>query len=141
MGGGRGWGQLALCGGLSTGLEDMFVKYLFKYIHKQPDSAHMEVSSDGVLDADEIKQYIDCRYISPPEAAFRLLGKKMHGRSHSIFCLHVHQRHERIRGRRRRAFTKANERVQTLNPTNREYRLTQTESTSLRKATWTPFFG
>lgn len=77
----------------------MFVKYLFKYIHKQPDSAHMELSSDGVLDTDEIRQYIDTRYVSPPEAAYRIFEYPMHGRSHSVFCLHVHQRHERIRGR------------------------------------------
>lgn len=75
-----------------------FVNYLYKYCYKQLDSAHLELTADRVLDCDEIKKYIDCRYVSPQEAAWRILEKPMQGKSHAVIVLHVHQRHEKITG-------------------------------------------
>jgi hypothetical protein len=42
------------------------IKHSFKYIHKGSDHATLEI------DGDEIKPYIDGRYIGSPEAAWRI---------------------------------------------------------------------
>ncbi|KAH7716721.1 Protein F59H6.5 [Aphelenchoides avenae] len=97
--------NVELCGGIR------FVNYVYKYIHKQLDSAHLEVIAEGTLNADEIKRYIDCRYVSPQEAVWRLFEKAVHGRSHSVFVLHVHQRHERIRVGRARDISRRGRKI------------------------------
>jgi hypothetical protein len=48
------------------------LKYPFKYIHKGGDHAVLEVQHD------EIKRYIDGRYISPPEGGWRIYHFGMH---------------------------------------------------------------
>ncbi|XP_077242508.1 uncharacterized protein LOC143883021 [Tasmannia lanceolata] len=57
------------------------IKYLYKYIHKGPDRATvvLEVNTTTLPQStgsnqgnDEIKQYLDCKYISPPEACWRI---------------------------------------------------------------------
>ena len=51
------------------------VKYLFKYIYKGHDRASVsidEVDNDGSID--EIKQYRDSRWVTPPEALWRIYG-------------------------------------------------------------------
>jgi hypothetical protein len=61
------------------------VKYLFKYVYKGHDRATVELSrqSDNategnVVDTDEIKKYLDCRYVSASEAAWRIFKFDMH---------------------------------------------------------------
>ncbi|KAG5550493.1 hypothetical protein RHGRI_015459 [Rhododendron griersonianum] len=49
------------------------VKYIHKYIYKGHDRATMVLGS-----VNEIKQYLDGRYIGPPEAAWRIFGHHMH---------------------------------------------------------------
>ena len=44
------------------------VKYLYKYIHKGHDRAAVEV-----VVQDEVKDFIDARYVGPPESCWRLL--------------------------------------------------------------------
>jgi len=49
------------------------IKYLFKYVNKGPDRANLKITntpkdSTETQVIDEIKQYYDCRYISPCEA-------------------------------------------------------------------------
>ncbi|ETA55742.1 hypothetical protein VCUG_02860, partial [Vavraia culicis subsp. floridensis] len=61
------------------------VKYIFKYIYKGYDCANMHVYNNN-----EIDQYINTRYVSAPEAMWRLLEYKMSDRSHSIIRLPVH---------------------------------------------------
>ena len=45
------------------------IKYLFKYVNKGVDRV-----TAAVFDGDEIKQYYECRYISPCDGAWRLFG-------------------------------------------------------------------
>jgi hypothetical protein len=63
------------------------VKYLYKYSYKGPD--RINVSLQDIQDQDEIQDYLDCRYISPPEACWRIFGFAMHGQSHSVEKLPV----------------------------------------------------
>lgn len=39
---------------------------------------------------DEISNFINCRYVSAPEAMWRLLELPLHDRSHSVIRLPVH---------------------------------------------------
>uniref|UniRef100_UPI00358F89E5 uncharacterized protein n=1 Tax=Myxine glutinosa TaxID=7769 RepID=UPI00358F89E5 len=65
------------------------VKYIFKYIHKGNDAAHVEIRQNH-LNHDEILQHLNARYVGPHQAVFRLMQYKMHGRSHTIIRLAVH---------------------------------------------------
>ena len=72
------------------------IKYLFKYVYKGHDCANLElrVASDGqpqnVASIDEVSTYLDARYVSAPEAMWRLSEKKMHYQSHAVIRLAVH---------------------------------------------------
>ncbi|XP_034934873.1 uncharacterized protein [Chelonus insularis] len=70
------------------------VKYLFKYVYKGHDCATVtvgETSSDNsVVNHDEIKNYIETRYVSPIEATWRILSKPLQEKSHSIVRLPLH---------------------------------------------------
>ncbi|OMO96975.1 DNA helicase PIF1, ATP-dependent [Corchorus olitorius] len=77
----------------------MLVKYLFKHVHRGPEKARI-VMVDNVVDredgnqevhnVDEIKTYLNGRYLSPYEAVWRLLRFKTHYREPSVECLIVH---------------------------------------------------
>ena len=58
------------------------VKYLYKYTCKGPDRAHMEI-------VNEVAEFLDARYVTAPEACWRLLEFPMHARSHIVERLHV----------------------------------------------------
>ena len=68
------------------------IKYLFKYIYKGHDCANVnlerslpdEVTSSKTLEWDQIKAHLDARYVSVPEAVWRLLEFPLHDKSHSI---------------------------------------------------------
>lgn len=64
------------------------VKYLYKYSYKGPDRLNIQI--DDSQQHDEIEEYLDCRYISPPEACWRIFGFSMHSQSHSVERLPVH---------------------------------------------------
>ncbi|XP_058726301.1 uncharacterized protein LOC131597634 [Vicia villosa] len=72
------------------------IKYLFKYINKGYDriTAAIVMNENGCpierQDIDEIKQYIDCRYVSPSEASWRIYGFPIHGRKPAVERLHFH---------------------------------------------------
>ena len=67
------------------------VKYLFKYVYKGYDCIKFSVSKDGgEISYDEVRNFLDARYVSGPEAMWRLLENKMHSISHHIIRLPVH---------------------------------------------------
>uniref|UniRef100_A0A1I8BSW6 ATP-dependent DNA helicase n=1 Tax=Meloidogyne hapla TaxID=6305 RepID=A0A1I8BSW6_MELHA len=70
------------------------VKYLHKYVHKPPDRARLELETRN--DHDEVKEFIDARYVCPQEAVWRILELPMYDRSHSIMALPVHLEGEQI---------------------------------------------
>jgi hypothetical protein len=72
------------------------IKYLFKYITKGVDrvTASLEVADEVVVD--EIKQYYDCRFLSPCESIWRSFRFDIHERHPPVqrltFHLHNEQR-------------------------------------------------
>ena len=65
------------------------VKYIFKYIHKGNDAAHIEIRQN-YLNHDEILQHLNARYVRPHQAVFRIMQYKMYDKSHIIIRLAVH---------------------------------------------------
>lgn len=77
------------------------VKYIHKYLIAWPcntkghDCSRVEIvqnstTNGSVVHHDEIKHFLNCRYVSPPEAAWRLLENPVHGQSHTIYTLSVY---------------------------------------------------
>ncbi|KAF1891876.1 hypothetical protein Lal_00016906 [Lupinus albus] len=72
------------------------VKYLFKYINKGYDriTIVIEPIEDGGSQTrgniDEVKQYLDCRYVSPLEACWITFQFPIHGRQPIVERLHFH---------------------------------------------------
>lgn len=69
------------------------VKYLYKYIYKGHDAAAITIeptTDNTIIDHDEIRDYIEARYVGPVEASWRILGKKLQDKSHAIIRLPVH---------------------------------------------------
>ena len=68
------------------------VKYLYKYLYKGHDKSKLELRKKNPEsnDYDEIQMYVDARYVTSPEAAWRLFEFKMHEQSHAIIRLAVH---------------------------------------------------
>ena len=72
------------------------IKYLFKYINKGYDRivAAIVPTEDGNGNQqgyiDEIKHYIDCRYVSPSEACWRIYSFPIHGRKPAVERLFFH---------------------------------------------------
>ena len=56
----------------------------------------MDYSTDAFLSWDEVKEHIDGRYVSAPDAVWRILGKPLQARSHTIVNLHVHVENEEL---------------------------------------------
>ncbi|XP_071582449.1 uncharacterized protein, partial [Temnothorax nylanderi] len=69
------------------------VKYLYKYIHKGFDCAAIEVQTrEGtrLITVDEVNSFMDARYVSAPEAMWRLNGYDLFMKSHTVIRLAVH---------------------------------------------------
>jgi hypothetical protein len=80
------------------------VKYIYKYIFKGHDRALVEVRSGRTVRAaaepqqggqaaeerDEIKHYMNCRYVSACEAAWRLFSFNLHAERPNVVRLWVH---------------------------------------------------
>ena len=74
------------------------IKYIHKYIYKGHDMATLQVDGNGnqVQVIDEIKEYIDGRYIGPTEACWHLFEFKMHEEKPSVYRLPVHLENEQM---------------------------------------------
>ncbi len=79
------------------------VKYLFKYVYKGHDHAIVEISrqSDNatkgnVVKANEIKKYLDCRYVFPLEATWRIFKFDMHERFLAVERLQYHLANQQV---------------------------------------------
>ena len=67
------------------------MKYLFKYVYKGHDCANIKLrEKTGELQCNEINNFLDARYISAPEAVWRLRKYSMHEQTHSITRLKIH---------------------------------------------------
>ncbi|XP_058784409.1 uncharacterized protein LOC131659201 [Vicia villosa] len=66
------------------------IKYLFKYISKGYNRITASVSTNDNEPVDEIKHYLDCRYISPCEACWRINSFHIHGRRPAVECMFYH---------------------------------------------------
>jgi hypothetical protein len=68
------------------------VKYFFKYVYKGHDCASFSVdpaqNECGVID--EIRQYRDARFVSPPEGVSRIFGFPMFGVYPAVLQLQLH---------------------------------------------------
>ncbi|UPX12183.1 uncharacterized protein EKO05_0002747 [Ascochyta rabiei] len=67
------------------------IKYVHKYIYKGTDRAVLNVS-----EADEVKQHLNGRYISPSEAVWRLFEYLVHMERPTVVPLAVHLPNEQI---------------------------------------------
>ncbi|XP_058775274.1 uncharacterized protein LOC131649531 [Vicia villosa] len=70
------------------------IKYLFKYINKGSDRISAIIQGLDRNNVDEIKQYLDCRYISPSEACWRIFSYSIHGRKPAVERLYFHMEGE-----------------------------------------------
>ena len=78
----------------------IFIKYLFKYVTKGPDcsKAYLQKITNGddvPLDEDtqtrnEVKEYLDCRYICEQDACWRVFGYDIHRHYPSVERMPVH---------------------------------------------------
>ncbi|CCE26557.1 uncharacterized protein CPUR_00025 [Claviceps purpurea 20.1] len=62
------------------------IKYLHKYVCKRNDRTTIEMQDRR----DEVKQYIKARYVSPPEAVWRLMEFPIHGQAPPVTRLPIH---------------------------------------------------
>ena len=68
------------------------VKTINKYITKGYDcgvQVNSNENAEKVVDYDEIKQYLNCRYISSHEATWHLQDFPIHGQFHSVVMLSI----------------------------------------------------
>ncbi|XP_071582399.1 uncharacterized protein [Temnothorax nylanderi] len=56
------------------------------------------ITENIVIDHDEIRNYIEARYVGPVEASWRILSKKLQDKSHAIIRLPVHLPNEQTLG-------------------------------------------
>ena len=64
------------------------VKYLYSYVYKGHDKALAELVAKKP--DDEIKQFLDSRYVSTSEAFWRIFGFKMHDENPKVCKLKLH---------------------------------------------------
>lgn len=73
--------------------QSISIKYLFKYVNKGFDRIPIVIvpnntGQDGNID--ENKQYLDCRYVSPSEAYWRIFSYSIYGRKPVVERLFFH---------------------------------------------------
>jgi len=67
------------------------VKYIYKYIYKGFDCASVEINhQSNNKSKDEVNTYLNARYVTSHEAAWKLFNFKMFHKSHTVYRLPVH---------------------------------------------------
>jgi hypothetical protein len=66
------------------------IKYIHKYIYKGHDRTTLEVSREGQDAIDEVKEYVDARYISAIESCWHIFEFPMHAEKPNVYHLAVH---------------------------------------------------
>lgn len=79
--------KVEVCGSVQA------VKYIHKYIYKGGDRTSLQLQSDD----DEIKCYLQGRYIGPTEAMWRLFEFLMHEEYPAVIHLTVHLLGEQVK--------------------------------------------
>ncbi|KAL6225029.1 hypothetical protein ACLB2K_003881 [Fragaria x ananassa] len=64
------------------------VKYLYKYVYKGPDRVTLEVRSEA--NQDEVRNYVDARWVCAPEALWRIFKFVMNRMYPSVERLQIH---------------------------------------------------
>ena len=64
--------------------------YLYKYLYKGPDRTQFQLNHTEHDHVDELKDYVEGRYLSAHEAAWRILGFHITSKTPSIACLPLH---------------------------------------------------
>ena len=68
---------------------------MYKYISKGPDRILVKITEENKeIKRDEVTRFLNCRYLSASESAWKLLGHAIHGRSHAVMKLTCHLPHE-----------------------------------------------
>ncbi|XP_019181597.1 PREDICTED: uncharacterized protein LOC109176597 [Ipomoea nil] len=77
--------NLEICAGIKC------VKYIYKYIYKGHDRVSIRLCGNNVVDEyDEIKEFQNARWVSPPEAAWRIFSFNLAEMKLSVVHLQVH---------------------------------------------------
>jgi hypothetical protein len=67
------------------------VKYLYKYIYKGHDQTSFNIEKpDAEGNIDEIKRFVDARWVTPPEAMWRIFGFKLCENHPSVLPMPLH---------------------------------------------------
>ncbi|XP_061993816.1 uncharacterized protein LOC133711735 [Rosa rugosa] len=74
--------NVEICGSIKS------VKYLYKYIYKGPDRVALELQSN--LEFDEIRQFVDARWVCAPEALWRIFKFAMNRIYPTVERLQIH---------------------------------------------------
>ncbi|GBM64363.1 hypothetical protein AVEN_11016-1 [Araneus ventricosus] len=62
----------------------------YKYVYKGHDAASVKIQKEGALDHDEILSFVEGRYVSAPEAMWRLNEFNLSHKSHTVVSVAVH---------------------------------------------------
>ncbi|KAH7701638.1 Protein Y46B2A.2, partial [Aphelenchoides avenae] len=76
--------------------DHMATKYLYKYCTKGPDRANASIINNSV-NYDEINLHLDARCVTPPEAMWRLQGRALIGKSHTVQKLDIHLKGKKVK--------------------------------------------
>ena len=66
------------------------IKYIHKYIYKGHDRTTLEITREGERAIDEVKEYVDARYISAIESCWHIFEFPMHAEKPTVYHLAVH---------------------------------------------------